>query len=349
MIYRVIKGITAGLAFSVTLMMAMQAFATAITGEIFYTRFSGAPNVKKASFSYDGASTFTLGTPVSIGTTPGADGIAGNPKNPDLLIVGGQGGRVNSISESTGTVSSVGSPVAVYHLEVPTSNVVLASGIPGTLARHPIGAGGVIGGGTAIPLSGADTVVTQVITTPSGFYYTSSNSGGFGTFGTLAFDTGNPETATAATTTRMYGGGGSVTSSTLPAAHGGVYDPFSDSIILFGDDHITQLDLSGNILSDIDFVALGQSFLTMDQGTVDGLGHVFGASNSGHLVFIDYTIPSKLIGAGFRSVQFLDSSMDDVAPLIGAGKTQDMPEPGTLFLLGFGLAGLGLARRRRLS
>jgi hypothetical protein len=322
------------------------ALADAITGDLFYTRFSGAPNVKKVTFSYDGASTFTLGTPVAIGTTPGADGIAGNPKNADLLIVGGQGADISTISKSTGAVTTVGSPVSVFHLEVPTSNVVLGSGIPGALARHSIGAGGALSGGTLIGLAGTDTTVTQVITTPSGFFYTTSGSGGFGNFGTLTFNTGNPETATGATTSRLYGAGGSVSGLTLPAAHGGVYDPFTGSIILFGDDHITQLSLTGTILSDIDFVAAGQSFISLDQGTVDGQGHAYAASNSGHLVFIDYAA-SGLVGTGFRSVNFLDSNLDDVAPLVGSGSTSDIAEPGTLALLGIGVMGLGALRRRR--
>src|SRR5262245_51886058 len=83
--------------------IAAEAGAHAITGQLFFTTFAGAPNVWRVSVSYDGAATFTLGIPVPIGTTPGADGITGNPKNSDLLIVGGQGPDVSTISKTTGT------------------------------------------------------------------------------------------------------------------------------------------------------------------------------------------------------------------------------------------------------
>src|ERR1043166_9751102 len=78
------------------------AAADPITGELFYTRFSGAPNVKRVTVSYDGATSFSLGTPVVVGTTPGADGLVGNPQNPDLLIVAGQGSDISTISKTTG-------------------------------------------------------------------------------------------------------------------------------------------------------------------------------------------------------------------------------------------------------
>src|SRR5207245_11759338 len=63
---------------------------------------------------------------------------------------------------------------------------------------------------------------------------------------------------------------------------------------------LQQLDAAGNTLSSI--TAAG----TFDQGAADGKGHLFVASNSGNLLFIDYDA-TGLIGAAsnFTSNQFL--------------------------------------------
>jgi hypothetical protein len=316
--------------------------ATPVSGEIFYTQYQGTPNVSKVSFDFDGT-TFTLGTPTSIGTTVGADGIAGNPQNANLLLVGGQGPRINTISKSTGTATPYASPVNVYHLEVSNSTTVFGSGIPGFLARHTINADGSLSAGTTVPLSGDNTTITQLITTPSGFFYTSSGAGGSGDYGSF-----NLGLATA-TTTQLWGASGSL-GGVLPAAHGGVYDPFTNSVIIMGDSHVTQLDLAGNILSDL-ILNLGGNF---DQGTVDGEGHLFAACNCGDLLFLDYSASGLVSDASnFTATPFLADFLDDVAPLVGAGRTGggSVPEPTTVALIGLGLVGIGLmglrSRRRK--
>jgi len=325
-------------------LFASVSMADPFSGDLFYTRFSGSPNVKKVTATFDGA-TFTLGATSSIGTTTGADGISGNPQNSDLLLVGGQGGRINTISKSTGTATVYASPVSVFHLEVSDPTTVYGSGIPGFLAKHTINPDGSLTAGTMITLSGHDTRITQLITTPSGFFYTTSGSGGFGTFGTLTF-TG----ATTATTTRLHGPGGSVGGAVLAAAHGGVYDPLTGTIIIVGDDHITQLDLLGNIISNRSFLGFAGINPNFDQGTVDGAGHLFAASNSGHLLMMDYGA-SGLIGdlTNPTSLMWLDSNLDDIAPLVGSGSTDPdpIPEPATLVLFGVVTVGAYVRRRRR--
>jgi len=317
------------------------AVAGPVSGDLFYTRFSGSPNVKSVGYSYDGVTTFTLGTPASIGATPGADGISGNPQNSDLLIVGGQGGDISTISRSTGVVTTVASPVSVFHLEVPNATTVLGSGIPGALARHTINPDGSLTGGTGITLSGADTLLTQIITTPSGFFYTSSVASGVGNYGTITFNTGDASTATSAVTSRFYGTGGSVSGSSLAAAHGGAYDATTNSILLFGSTHITQLDLAGAILGDLTFAGF-----QLDQGTVDDSGHAFAASNTGDLVFIDFSASGLITGAGsFSTSTFLDSNLDDIAPLSGSGSTT-VPLPSTIALLLIALAGIRILPRK---
>ncbi len=327
-----------------SLFVADQVPGGPISGELFYTKFSGAPNVKKVSFTYDGSTTFSLGTPVSIGTTFGADGIAGNPQNSDLLIVGGQGPRMNTISISTGAATAFASPGSIFHLAVTDPTTIFGSGIPGAMARHGINPDGSLTAGTFIPISGSDTVITQLISTPAGFFYTSSGAGGFGSYGSVAFNTGNPKTATAATTSRIH--------TALPAAHGGVYDPFSNSVIIMGDDHVTQINLAGTIISNRNFLTspVGGVNPAFDQGAVDGNGHLFVASNSGHLLFMDYSA-TGLTGnlSNFAAFPFLDTSLDDIAPLIGPGGTANpVPEPSSIVLLGMGgLALFGNVWRRR--
>ncbi len=302
--------------------------ATPINGDLFFTTFAGGVNVHKTTFNYDGAASFTLGAPLGIGSTVGADGLAGNPQNSNLLLVGGQGPRINTIHKTNGTATVYASPVSVFHLAVTDPTTVYGSGIPGFMAKHTINPDGSVGPGTIITLAGSNTTISTLIDTPTGFYYTAGGSGGFGNFGTLSFGPGNTATTSAI--------------GSFAAAHGGAYDPFTNTIILMGSNHITQLDLTGAILADI--IVAGQNF---DQGTVDGKGHLFAASNSGHLTFIDYSA-SGLINVGFVSTQFLASALDDVAPLSGAGTTTppggSVPEPGVMALLAMGLLG---ARRLR--
>jgi len=324
--------------------MAAQLSASITTSDLFFTTFGGGTNVHRVSYTWDNVSTFTLSPPVGIGATNGADGITGNPQNSNLLIVGGQGPRINTINRTTGVASTFASPVSVFHLEVTDSTTIFGSGIPGTLARHTINADGTIGAGTAISLTsspGASTTITQLIDTGGGgFYYTSSGFAGTGTFGTLAFDTGNAQTATSATLIPLL--------TSLPAAHGGVYDPLTNSIILGGATDITQVDLTGNILATITFAGL-----QFDQGTVDGAGHLFWSDNRGSLLFLEYGgngAASRIDDTGtFSSVQFLADQLDDIAPLVGSGSTNAMggsiPEPASCFIWGGLLGAMGLYRR----
>ena len=292
------------------------------TQKLFYTTFQGGQNVWSVDFSYDGAATVILGVSQNLCSTAGADGIAGNPQNPDLLLVGGQNsGVINTCSISTGTATAFPSLTNVFHLEVPDSTTVFGNGIPGSLVKHTINPDGSLTVGTAIAITaGPDAVFTQIIDTPGPngidgdgdditFY---SNNG---IYGIITF-TG----AATATTARLHGAGGAVSGVPLAGAHGGVYDPFTQNVITFGGDNIVQLDLVGNIVG----FRLGTPGSNFDQGTVDGNGHLFIAKNP-DLYFLDYSATGN-VGAGgfFQDLSFLKTALDDIAPLVGSGATNGM-------------------------
>ena len=131
----------------------------------------------------------------------------------------------------------------------------------------------------------------------------------------------------------------------LEGAHGGTYDPYSETIFVFGGSRIVQIrpyKSNGRMRAEVvAFIDLRQYFFQedlnhltlprtndggyvgwrLDQGTVDGMGHLFVASNTGHLVFVDYAAnPDKKINDNVLvHLQWIDNYLDDLAPLSGAG------------------------------
>jgi len=309
------------------------AFANNVpTQTLFYTTFSGAPNVFSVNFSYDGIITASLGASTALCTTVGADGIAGNPQNSDLLLVGGQSNaRISNCSISTGTVTFVNTATNVFHLEVTDATTVFGNGIPGPLVSHTVNPSGSLSAAQTYVIStdaacpNGDSIFTQIIDTPGPngidgdgdditFY---ANNGIYGIITFTGVGT--------ADTCRLHGVGGTVSASNLAGAHGGVYDPFTQNVITFGGDNLVQLDLAGNIVSSRIALAAGN----FDQGTVDGNGHMYIAKNP-NLYFLDYS-GTSLIGAGgnFEQLTNLAEDLDDIAPLVGMGST-DTPIGGTI-------------------
>ena len=267
------------------------------SGDLYFTRYAGTPNVMKVHFDYSNGK-FTLDKPKAIATLEGVDGLAFAPDGD--LLVGGQGGTVHKVKVADGKFKDVKAGGGAWHVSIdPSGKKAWVTGIPGPVTEIPLAP---FGDGIRHDLQGDDTSVTTIVFDGSGHaYYTSGGSGGYG-------NVGNIDLKTFTTKRRMEN---------VPAAHGMAFDRFSGDLLLFGSNHITQVDpKTMKVVSDREIKAS----VTLDQGTVDGNGYVFIASNNGQLVFVDYS-SSKRIGTSgsYVAVQVLASSLDDVAPLTGAG------------------------------
>jgi hypothetical protein len=267
-----------------------------VVGDLYYTRHCGGVNVKKVSFSFDGTA-LTIDPTVGIAATNGADGIIFAPDGD--LLVGGQGPRVHKVNPTTAAIQTRNPGADAFHLSLdPSGDKFYATGIPGYLAEVPLNpfANGVVRG-----LSGNDLVITSLaFDTRGNAYYTAGGSGGHGSVGRIDMAT--------FTTTRYL--------TNVDAAHGMAYDAYTGHLMLFGDSHVAQIDpATMNIVSTRAFAGV-----QFDQGTTDGRGHLFVADNNGQLLFMDYS-DSHLVGAAgnFVDLRFLDSCLDDVAPLSGPG------------------------------
>ena len=100
------------------------------------------------------------------------------------------------------------------------------------------------------------------------------------------------------------------------------------------------------LLVTLDLSSLG-IFVDLDQGTVDGAGHILAASKGGDLFFMDCAATGSIATGIFVAAVFLDTNLDDVAPLVGVGTTTEVPEPGMLIIFAVAIAGLALARHRQ--
>lgn len=299
-----------------------------VSGELFFTTFAGGQNVNRVSFNYNGTNSFTLGSIVNIASTPGADGLIFTTDG--FLAVGGQANRVHRVNPNTGTFTTRNAGgTNAFHMMMSPDGIIYSAGIPGDLASYN---GTLTNNGTFHNVTGSVGNVTTVAWDSAGnAFYTSSGSGGNGSFGRINMNT--------FVTTQLI--------ANVPAAHGMAFDPYTGLLVLFGDNFISQIDPNNPtvIVSTRTFNAA----LNFDQGTVDGQGHVFAADNNGRLVFLDYTTTGRVGTADFVSSQFLAANLDDIAPLVGPG-ARAVPEPSSCALLGLGGLGmLAYARLRRKS
>jgi hypothetical protein len=210
-------------------MYATGAKADPVSVDLFYTIFSGAPNVWEVTATLSGSS-LTFSGDHSIATTAGADGLLFLPNG--HLAVGGQG--FNHVSEVT-TGGVIGPVVAAgtgsYHLALSNGNTLLynmwngaGGGGSTAISALPISGGGLSAAGTAYTVScstGCSTDVRGVIFDPTNatYYYGATPDGSTsGEFGTVVFN----DVAHTATLTRLLTG--------VPA-HGLTFDPFTNDII----------------------------------------------------------------------------------------------------------------------
>lgn len=309
-----------------------------VTTNLFYTTFAGGQNVWRAAFSYDSSGTAAglSYTSTNVASVNGADGIVFNPNNGHLLI-GGQGPRIHDVSTSGSPVTTIATPgVNVFHLAVdPTLGSVFGSGIPGNVTRVGINAGGFTGSPTTLSVSGSTNALTSLAWNAAGTqaFYTDASPSGAGQFGLATIGA-----ATITTSVQQV----------LTAAHGMIFDPYTGYLTLFGDNQIAQIDPSNPGVLVASLVMSGVDF---DQGTSDGNGHLWAASNNGNVTFFELTTcAGGLVNSStcFSDTRFLAANLDDVAPLAGPGGCTpncQIPEPMPLALLLPAFAALVLSRR----
>ncbi|MDA8094119.1 MAG: PEP-CTERM sorting domain-containing protein [Betaproteobacteria bacterium] len=328
------------------MVFAGAAHATPVRTTLYFTTYNGGgPDVWKTTATYAGNGTagngtFSPGTATNIAITPGADGIVLNPNNKRLLV-GGQGtGQIYQVNPNNGAYTALNAGMNAYEVTVdPNNDVVWGGGSEGgavTFTSVPINPpGGAPTVATAHMASGAPISITHLTFAPGQAagtaFYTSGGDGGGGSFGTIDLATG---LVTPIFTNVQY-------------AHGMVYDPFTGDLIISGGNELAQINPTTDAV--VSTGLFGTDVL--DQGAVDGNGNLYWADNNGNLLYVNYST-TKLIGSpsNFVSNNFYMSQLDDFAPLVGAGGTNNhttVPEPATLALMGLGFAGLSWARRRK--
>lgn len=286
--------------------------AASRSGTLYYTRHEGSVNVRKVSFNYNGQSAFTLSTPADVAQVGGADGILFAPDGD--ILVGGASNVLYKVDPRTGgSVSANTDGYDSYHLALdPSQTKVWTAALPGTLVEVPLNP---FSNGTSHQLAGDNLDVTSIAFDAQGrAYYTASGAAGGGDYGRIDLKTFTTQRAN---------------EDPLPAAHGMVYDSFTNTLVMFGADHVTQLN--PDTLAIVSDLNLADGNLQLDQGTVDGLGHAYVADNGGKLLFIDYSTTGRVAANGnFRALQFLDDGLDDVAPIFGLGAPRIPDNPVNL-------------------
>jgi len=317
--------------------VALATRASGASGDLYFTTFTNTA-LYKVPYRFDGG-TPRFGTQVLVAKLPAADGVVFEPDG-NALVGGQDTGSMLEVHPNSGAFTSVpsGCPGSFLVTLAPLGDSVYTSGNPGPLCRlttDPLQAG------TRVVVRGDDTQVTCIAFDGSGrAFYTTGSADGLGNFGTFDVATG--------TTTREL--------TQIAAGHGMTFDAVTGTLLLFGGETIMQIDPQHpqHILSTMTVPGL-----QIDQGTTDGKGHLFAASNNGQLVVVDDKASGRVgDGRNAVSVVTLHPHLDDIAPLTGPGAAAPPAHTGALIgaaaLVVIGLVALwvslghGFGRQQRL-
>jgi len=257
-------------------------------------RPSQVPPLSVASFSYRTGGPLVLRSrrETLVSGQQGGFGMAFNPQREDALFLDRRDG-VQVVHIETGLLQEQNAGGSVKRMEVIDPHV-LATTSDGPVHVFPINNDGSLGEAIRVSISGDAQNLTQIIATPGGLYFTQATGVNLGRIGRLTFS----PNFTGATTEVYY--------TNVPAARGGVYDPYTRSIILMGLSHVTQVpaDLGppaqpGDpipIISDRDLSGFDGIVPELYQGTVDGRGRLFVTSpRHSRLFLLDFT-RTRLVG-----------------------------------------------------
>ncbi len=347
---------------------------------VYYTRYSQQQSAKALDYYYDGNGYLKLSNKRLLCRTPGADGIVHHPDG-DLLVAGQDYNEIYKVKmNATDTLSSKciaktvssGVGASTFHLMMNPDNTVLwSAGIPGNLILYETDSttSDRLSKIRRVNVYGSVSNITTLLWDNSGqaFYTRSSNLGTISRNSNSNAQFGIITDTTCSVNTRpcpakyITGLKTKTLIDSLKGAHGASFDEYSNTILLFGDSHIVQIDpKTRKVIADVDlrkylfyddkmtgsfsanwaetkgYAISGTNEIRwlLDQGTADHKGHIFVASNSGHLIFLDYTSnPNKLIDNNILlHVQWIDNYLDDLAPIAGAGSNRHSAttNPGTL-------------------
>jgi hypothetical protein len=304
-------------------------FYTQYTGTVGYFDFVYTPSINKFSIP---------NKPVVINDNlpHGSDGVVFNPQ--DHKILTGTNAPYNGFNEvdpNTGVATTYPATVPSYNLMVDSTGTTLwtdGDACPGCNSISYVSLVGGIGAPATLTLSGDDVNLNTIIfVDPTHVYYMAELGPRFqGQTGHV----GMLNTATGVTTCFKSGGLCTV----FNGVHGGVYDPFTKDLIVFGWNQINQINpITGALVASETVAALNTGNGNFDQGAVDGFGHLFisWAANNGDIYFEDYS--GGTIGAGnfnvitnggpntcsgvcggFASANAFNN-VDDLAPIVGPG------------------------------
>jgi hypothetical protein len=286
------------------------------SGDLYFTTFAHQA-LWAVAFDYSGSHP-VFGARRIVTKLPGADGVGFEPDG--KAVIGSQNSDVLEVDPGSGAVTKVpsGCPAAFHITLSPSGNTVYTAALPGQLCALPTDP---LEPGHPITLRGDDTEVTSVAFDQTGrCWYTTGDVPGSGNFGTLDLTTG--------TTTRKLSG--------LPNAHGMTFDPYTKTLFVFGGTGIIQINPGDPQKIVSSMTVPGVQF---DNGTTDGRGHLFVASNFGQLVVVDYHV-SGVVGDTRNVVTdlHLENNLDDVAPLVGPGAAS----PAVSHFVEYGAIGFGI-------